>query len=243
MPLAMIPFLLILLLGAAPQDTVDIPAGTFRRGSLRGPDEQPVREISLSAFRIDRTEVTIAAFEAYIAAIEGDASRDALRRSGRSPAHPVVAVTWTQADAFCRWTGGTLPTEAQWERAACGTGGGPYPWGAGSGLNAQWSEKNDPNAVLGVDTALADQDPNAARGAVHHMAGNVWEWTADWYHRSAYAEAGSVDPTGPAAGQWRVIRGGSFSNLPSYCTCTHREPARPDQVRLTTGFRCVYPAD
>jgi formylglycine-generating enzyme required for sulfatase activity len=239
----MTPLLLLISLAVAAPDTVAIPAGTLRRGSQRAPDEQPVRDIALSGFRIDQDEVTVAEFEVFMADTRGDTTRIALRLSGRTAEHPVVAVSWSEADSYCRWAGGALPTEAQWERAACGTRGGPYPWGARGGRAAQWSEKNDPNAVLHVDTTAADTDPNAAARGVRHMAGNVWEWTADWYHRAAYEQSTGPDPTGPAAGRWRVIRGGSFINLPSYCTCTHREPAQPDQVRLTTGFRCVYPVD
>ncbi len=239
----MAPLLLIFVLGAAPLDTVGIPSGSFSRGSARAPDEQPIQSVQLSAFRIDRSEVSISAFEAFIQATNGDTSRRALRQSGRSDNHPVVAVTWSEADAYCRWRGGGLPTEAQWERAACGDNGGPYPWGTRGRRSAQWSERSDPNAVLKVETLPVDSDPNAPAGGANHFAGNVWEWTADWYHRSTYVEEVRPDPAGPGTGQWRVIRGGSFANLPSYCTCSHREPAQPEQVRLTTGFRCAYPAE
>jgi len=234
--------LLIFVLGVPPPAPMEFPAGSFPAGGPGARVERPVGLVGLSAFRIDRTEVSVADFETFVAATNGDTQRRQLRRSDRADDHPVVAVTWAEADAYCRWRGGSLPTEAQWERAACGESGGPYPWGARGTRSAQWSERSDPNAVLRVDTRAVDADENAGTGAAHHLSGNVWEWTADWYHRSAYEAQPGTDPTGPATGQWKTIRGGSFANLPSYCTCSHREPAAPEQVRLTTGFRCVYPA-
>jgi formylglycine-generating enzyme required for sulfatase activity len=231
------------LAGGVSAETVAIEAGTFLQGSDRAPDERPIREIRLSAFQLDKSVVTVAQFEAFVVATNADSKSVDLRRSGRPTDHPVVAVTWAEADAFCRWRGGALPTEAQWERAACGAEGGAYPWGQGVRPGVAWSEKIDPNALMTVNTMPAAEDANARRGGLNHMAGNVWEWTADWYHRDAYRSAVVVDPNGPDSGRWRVIRGGSFANLPSYCTCSHREPALPTQPRLTTGFRCAYPSD
>ena len=246
-----------LLLGAAPRIT--IPAGEFRQGSLRAPDEQPMRSVALSAYSIDRTEVSVKAFEEFVQSgyderphwsAQGWAWHQAhphgaepqTRRAGRPEDHPVVAVTWYEADAYCRWRGGRLPTEAQWERASCGGGPGPYPWGTAVDRSVRWSAHGHHNGPIKVDTAPVTQD--AARGPddLQHMIGNVWEWTADWYTQDAYTTEPTPDPLGPKAGTWRVLRGGSYLNLPSYCSCTHREPAAPDQPRMTTGFRCAYPS-
>ena len=250
----------LLLFAAAPPEAVHVPAGEFVRGSERSPDEQPQSSITLSAFAIDAVEVSIAQYEAFersawstdsVWSTAGLLWRDdnpggagrALRRADRDEDHPVVGVTWYEADAYCRWSGGRLPTEAEWERAACGGQVKPYPWGSDTPDGVRWALKNDPMAPMTVDTAPVSVDAMSGNEGLRHMAGNVWEWTADWYHRAAYAAEDKSDPAGPSSGRWKSIRGGSFMNLPSSCTCTHREPAPPDQARLTLGFRCAYSLD
>lgn len=240
---------------------VDVPGGTFGMGSGRAPDERPVRDVTLSAYRIDRTEVSIEAFEAFVAAgayrdpkwwstagwawaeahpVGADAT---VRAAGRAGDHPVVAVTWWEADAYCRWKGGALPTEAQWEHAACDDAGGRYPWGDDEDFAAAWYKEGKHGQIEAVKTmAVTAQDAALASPfGLLHAAGNVWEWTADAYDARWYADAPSTDPVNAADRPWRAARGGSFVNLPSYCSCTHREPVAPDEVRLTMGFRCAYP--
>ncbi len=163
------------------------------------------------------------------------------REAGRHHQHPVVSVSWYEADAYCRWRGGALPSEAQWERAACGGKPGPYPWGAEVDKPARWSTRVHPTETMTVATVPVTEDPNPSLTGIKHAAGNVWEWTADWYHRDAYSTASSRNPQGPETGTWKTLRGGSFANLPSFATCTHREPAAPAKHRLTAGFRCAYP--
>ncbi len=243
--------------GAPAADAVAVPAGSFTQGSGRASDE-PLRTVTLSAYRIDRTEVTVAAYERFVAegyeeqrwwsndgwawAQEhpGGSGAD-FRAAGRSSDHPVVAVTWFEADAYCRWTGGHLPTEAQWERASCRAAGERFAWGESEEVDIVWyagGKFGHLKEVHTVPAALQDAALASPAGLLH-TAGNVWEWTSDWYHASGTA-GDATDPAGPESGTWRVLRGGSFMNLPSYCTCTHREPATPDRVAFTTGFRCAY---
>jgi formylglycine-generating enzyme required for sulfatase activity len=251
---------LLFLIAAAPLGSVRVPAGTFEQGSTRAPDEQPVRMVRLDGFAIDATEVQVSEFEKFLGggwhddhnwSVQGLAWRKVnprgagreLRAAGRDGRHPVVSVTWYEADAYCRSVGGALPTEAQWERAACNGQPGPYPWGSSETVPAQWALKSGGGGVMRVDTAPVDEDKVPAPLGLRHMSGNVWEWTADWYHRDSYSDVEEANPIGRQKGTWKTIRGGSFMNLPSYSTCTHREPTLPDDVRLTLGFRCAYTLD
>ena len=238
------------VLVAVPAGRVAIPptAGTVGRSGL--PDAAP-RAVSLPAFWIDRTEVSVAAFAAFAReawsrpewwSAEGWAWAEAhpggagaaLRAAGRGPAHPVVAVSWYEAEAFCRSRGGRLPREDEWEVAACGVDGRRFPWGDEEARPAVWYDDGKGGHVEAVETVAADQADARTAGphGLVHSAGNVWEWTADAYHVDGPAEAGP----------YRTLRGGSYMNLPSYATCAHREPARPARIALTTGFRCAYDA-
>lgn len=231
-----------------------LPEGTFTRGG-RAPDEGASTVVREPAFSLDRHEVTIDAYEAFVASsawsdpqywtAEGLAWKRAhpgglgpkLRASGRSGDHPVVGVSWYEADAYCRSRGQQLPRESQWERA-CHTEGERFPWGDEENFVANWYGGGKGGQVSGVMThsALVSDAAILSREGALHLAGNVWEWTADWY--GAYS-AETERPAGPGAGSWKVVRGGSYMNLASYCTCSHREPVRPEEMRLTIGFRCV----
>lgn len=244
---------------ASAAQVIPIPSGDFVRGSGHSPDS-PRQSISLSAYQIDATEVSIAEFERFVQ--EGwrqDSywSSDGLRwrqqnpngatvknrAAGRPNTHPVVAVTWYEADAYCRWKGGMLPTEAQWERAAC-SGEGRFPWGDDEQVEAAWYSGGKYGHLQAVLTKAVDDAPLEQRTelGLFHTTGNVWEWTADWYHKDSYLRDPNTDPSGPELGTWKTLRGGSFMNLPSYCSCTHREPAPPTRTAFTVGFRCAYPS-
>lgn len=221
--------LLLAARAAGSADVVRLRALTFTMGGDAQPDERPAHRVSLPAFSIDRREVRLGDFNVY-----------AQGGTGAGLDHPVVNVSWEAASGYCAAHGGRLPTEEEWERACRSTRGGTYPWGEGANPHAVWweEERYGKYGLLPGITTVAQGDPStrSAEG-VEDLSGSVWEWTSSGYHRDSYK-----DPSLAANSPWKVIRGGSYANLPSYATCSHREPARPDEPRLTLGFRCVYPS-
>jgi formylglycine-generating enzyme required for sulfatase activity len=252
--------LFLSILSTFAQETVSFPADTFQQGSDFSPDESPKHAVSLSPYQLDTTEVSIKEFEQFVSAgwsqdkfwtaegliwrttnPQGAGAQN--RSAGRASAHPVVAVSWFEADAYCHSKGGRLPTEAEWERAACnGQKEGRFAWGDDEMMDAAWYSSGKYGHLQAVLTKTKAETPaeQLTKDGLYHTTGNVWEWTADWYHAEYYQKQEAQDPTGPDSGVWKTLRGGSFMNLPSYCSCTHREPARPDRVAYTTGFRCAF---
>lgn len=240
-----------------PPGMVEVPGGTFEMGSIQGDaevDEMPVREVHVDTFWIDETEVTV---EAYVACMNAPGAPCSEPQppvvevtcnwmvEGRE-LHPVNCLTWSQAEAYCEWVdGGTkrLPTEAEWEKAARGTDARTYAWGE-STATCNYAVMDEPGAGgpgCGTDaTVQVGSKPLGASpyGALD-MAGNVWEWVADWY--GDYDPAETDNPTGPAAGTERVRRGGSLATNATYLRASNRGFAtvRPDELHLV-GARCAW---
>ncbi len=233
---------------------VFVPAGSFLMGSAEGEkDEAPPHTVFLDAFAIDRTEVTNAAYALFWKAdggpesphtpgsFEGAQWPDVARER---PDHPVVGVTWFDAAAYCRWAGKRLPTEAEWEKAARGTDGRVWPWGGAFG-----GDTGRANVYSGGDgypqsTAPVGRFPSGASpcGALD-MAGNVWEWVADWYGSDAYVRSPRKNPKGPDRGGVRTLRGGSWAATRVYARTTYRNSSFLPTERLRdVGFRCAADA-
>ncbi len=190
---------------------VYVPEGPFTMGSVDGQaDEQPEHVVVLDAFWIMQTEVTNAQYRLCVEA--GSCLEPFNEAWGAAEfAEYPVHVTWDQAVAYARWIGGRLPTEAQWEKAARGTDKRTYPWGNGAPDAQLLNYNRNVEATSPVGSYTAGASPYG----VLDMAGNVWEWVADWYAidiYATYAQSESVveNPTGPSDGSFHILRGGSW---------------------------------
>ena len=225
---------------------VHVPAGSFLMGSEAGAaDEKPIHRVDGSAFVMDRYEVTNTRYRACVTA--GVCAAPALPSSNARPHYfdnpifadyPVIHVSWKQAAQFCAFAGGRLPSEAEWERAAAGSDAPrTYPWGASP---PDCTKANFAGCVGDTDRVgrrVAGQSPYGA----FDMAGNVWEWTSDWYDAGYYSRSPSQDPIGPESGTLKVMRGGCWVSGESSLRTTCRKAELPGLWAPNVGFRCVYP--
>jgi formylglycine-generating enzyme required for sulfatase activity len=215
---------------------VYVTAGEFIMGSDEGgSNEQPVHAVYLDAFYIDKTEVTNVQYRACVEAGACDPpGKTTYYDNAEYAQHPVVFVSWNDADAYCRWAGKRLPTEAEWEKAARGTDGRTYPWGEGIDCDhAQYSG-------CGGGTVPVGSKPKGVSpyGALD-MAGNVWEWVVDWYDSGYYSRSPGRNPPGPDSGWYRVLRGGSWYDVQGDARCAVRFLYNPWIRFNDVGFRCA----
>jgi formylglycine-generating enzyme required for sulfatase activity len=221
---------------AAPMAT--IPAGTFTMGDRNGePDEYPERQVRVSAFRIDRVEVSNARYAACVRAQVCDPTRYAGDPGLGAPEHPVVGVTFEDAARFCRWVGRRLPTEAEWEYAARGEDLRRWPWrGVFDRAKANTSEGGGTGTTAPVDSFPEGESPFGVR----NLAGNVAEWVADYFDPTHYRTSAILtDPRGPERGRERVVRGGSYRDVQHLVRVSARRAKLPTEADNTTGFRCA----
>ncbi len=216
-----------------------VPAGKFARGSNRGEDEKPVRQIYLNAFYMDKFEVTVGQYARYLEVTGMEEPPDwSIMNQPQHQRRPVVNVSWEDAVNYCKWAGKRLPTEAEWEKAARGTDGRIYPWGneAPTRLHANYGRKDwdDHLALAPVGSFEAGKSPYG----IYDMAGNAWEWVFDWYDHDSYVTSLEKNPIGPAKGDQKVVRGGSWLYVSDFLRSAHRFNAQPMNRHFGYGFRC-----
>lgn len=216
-------------------------------------DSRPQHIVALDAFLIDKYPVTNRMFSQFLNEMgnqmEGgtkwydDMAKNArLKLSGNSwfvmrtySEHPIVSVSWYGAAAYCRWVGGRLPTEAEWEKAARGMDDRLYPWG-----NQPPSYEVANYQSYQVSTSPVGTFPKGASSyGLLDMAGNVWEWVSDWYGHDYYARSLLINPHGPDTGVTKVMRGGSWFNIDRHLKVSYRSYCNPATRTANLGFRCA----
>ena len=225
-------------------------------------DQKPAHTVYLDAFYIDKHEVTNAQYEKFILA-GGYKKREFWTEEGwnfiqkfqfdadewhqietplqygensvsTEPDHPVIGVSWYEANAYAAWAGKRLPTEAEWEKAARGTDGRIYPWGN----ETDFSKLSYFPHVVKVQT-VGSFGNGASPYGVLDMAGSVWEWCADWYNESCYPQGSRKNPTGPDDGEYRVLRGGGWDSIRLQLRTSYRYYDKENRRAYNIGFRCV----
>ena len=209
-----------------------IPTGEFVMGSDDGPrDERLPHRVTLNGYWIYRTEVTCAQFAQFLEATRYRPGKKVSYWSDPAKSRlPAMNIRWVDAETYCRWAGTRLPTEAEWEKAARGPEGLHYPYGA----------EYDPTKANIFGDGLKPVGSYPVNGfGLYDMSGNVWEWCLDWYDPEYYKSSPTMNPTGPATGGERVLRGGAWINLPEHGTATFRYRYYPRERSPVYGFRCV----
>ena len=198
----------------------------------------PRRDVTLSGYWMYKNVVTVEQYKTFCTATKvAMPPPPKFNKNWAKGDHPIVNVNWNDANAYCKWAGVSLPTEAQWEKAARGTDGRHYPWGNDFEPDRVWSSKKKigdaggttPVGVYGISPYGCSD-----------MAGNVLQWCADWYDADYGKSAPANDPPGPATGKWRVLRGGSWDRHDQgYFRCAYRYYRGPGYRFSLDGFRCA----
>lgn len=217
---------------------VYIPAGAFTMG-MGIITDAPVKNVSLDSYWITQTDITNRMYAQCVATGSCAAPAQEVGTPVYSNPdyvdYPVVGVTWDMASNYCRWIQGQLPTEAQWEKAARGPNGNIYPWGN----DTPSCDLANLSGCLGHTSAVDNYPGGKSTYGLLDMVGNVLQWVNDYYGASYYDSAPSSNPTGPASGDMRVIRGSGFETDPGQAYSALRHPAANSYHSRDLGFRCV----
>jgi formylglycine-generating enzyme required for sulfatase activity len=227
-----------------------IPAGEFTMGTNGGPDDaKPEHQVYLDAYYIDKFEVTNTLYKACVEAAacappqQNQSSTHATYYGDPEfDAYPVISIDWQMANDFCEWRGLALPSEAQWEKAARGADERNFPWG-NQGIDCSYANYFDANkgekGCVGDTAAVGSYEKGQSPYGVYDLAGNVWEWAADWYSEDYYGVSPGSNPQGSETGETRVMRGGAWNLNELHLISTGRGQKDPMDASRTIGFRCV----
>jgi len=212
-----------------------IPAGYFNMGSpdeKGNTDEHPQHKVWVEAFYMDKYLTTFDQYDKFC----DDTGRNPISDNGWGRGdNPAINLMWEDADAFCKWAGKRLPTEAEWEKAARGGTDTAYFFGDNENLlkDYAWYADNSGDKIKTV----GQKKPNPF--GLYDILGDVWEWMSDWYGKDYYRQSPAQNPTGPESGTYRVLRGGSFNVNADYLQSAHRGIDRPDHQDTNDGCRCA----
>jgi eukaryotic-like serine/threonine-protein kinase len=240
---------------------VFVPEGSFNMGTTKNQaqeeckkvanscyidryaDAQPAHNVFLNAFWIDKTDITNYMYALCVQAgscqpphSTNSKTRSSYYGNSQYDNYPVIYVNWGNANDYCAWAGGRLPSEAEWEKAARGTDGRRFPWGF---IDPNCTLANYISFCAGDTTSVDNQSSGASPYGALDMAGNVWQWVADWYAFSYYSYSPQENPTGPETGQERVLRGGDWSSITLQTLSFFRLRRNPLSDEYSTGFRCA----
>jgi eukaryotic-like serine/threonine-protein kinase len=233
---------------------VYVPEGEFTMGSdgffISGSiyiNNIPKHPVYLNAYWIDQTEVTNGMYALcvsdgvcdtprFVSSYTRDYYFVTIVDSGY-PNYPVIWVSWNDASDYCQWAGARLPTEAEWEKAARGLDGRYYPWGNTAPACTLLNYWGKDDGCVGDTSPVGSYPEGASPYGALDLAGNVWEWVADWF--GEYPDSLVRNPTGPSSGGLRVIRGGSWDNFDDLQHSSYRGTSVPSTREYYIGFRCV----
>lgn len=225
-------------------ETVSLPGGLFHLGADArngNATERPVRQVSVSPFRMAIHPVTVRDYRTFVKATGYSAPPLLDDPQFGQPDHPVVGITYEDAENFARWVGGALPTEVQWEYAAKGGAKFPlYPWGDEPPSAARANINGVSQSTSPVDGCPMGVNPFG----IHGLCGNVWEWCQDFWSPNAYRalKRGETDPVRREESETRLLRGGGFDSFATHGRCSSRFHAPPNERSRSIGFRLVFPA-
>lgn len=224
---------------ASPGALVEVPAGAFDMGCNAEvdteclDDEKPMHAVTLSAFEIERTEVTQDEYAACVT--DGDCEPPSCAWDCDATELPASCVTIDQATVYCAWAGRRLPTEAEWEKAARGDDGRKYPWGNDEPDCTRANMSGCGSVAMPVGSIAAGASPYGALD----MAGNMVEMVSDWYDEAYYAASPAADPTGPAMGTRYTGRGGGYASEATWQRTSKRDWYDLEDTAASLGFRCA----